>query len=47
MPPGDPRSNLKGRVVLQGNNVKNQTWESAVVVVVVVDLVVDDEGEGQ
>ena len=27
---GDPRRKFKGRVVFQGNNVKNQNWERAV-----------------
>ena len=30
LPPGDPRRKYKGRVVFQGNNVKNQNWEAAV-----------------
>jgi hypothetical protein len=28
-PKGDPRRKLKGRVVFQGNTVKNQNWENA------------------
>jgi hypothetical protein len=30
LPTGDPRRKFKGRVVFQGNNVKNQNWENAV-----------------
>ena len=30
LPEGDPRRKFKGRVVFQGNNVKNQNWENAV-----------------
>ena len=30
LPEGDPRRKIKGRVVFQGNNVKNQNWEKAV-----------------
>jgi len=30
LPDGDPRRKFKGRVVFQGNNVKNQNWENAV-----------------
>ena len=30
LPAGDPRRKFKGRVVLQGNKVKNQNWENAV-----------------
>ena len=29
LPVGDARRKFKGRVVFQGNNVKNQNWESA------------------
>ena len=30
LPAGDPRRKFKGRVVFQGNKVKNQNWENAV-----------------
>ena len=30
LPDGDPRRKFKGRVVFQGNNVKNPNWENAV-----------------
>ena len=30
LPDGDPRRKFKGRVVFQGNNVKNQNWGNAV-----------------
>ena len=30
LPQGDPRREFKGRVVFQGNKVKNQNWENAV-----------------
>ena len=28
LPEGDPRRKFKGRVVFQGNNVKNHTWKT-------------------
>ena len=30
LPAGDPRLKFKGRVVLQGNKIKNQNWGNAV-----------------